>query len=177
MIRKILKSKEGNSTILTISIILTILLITLVVSEFFRIVIIVSGIREALQSAVISVSISNYDEVYSGLREGYSGGYIYENNSWCEKLDYGDVYNRLDELLGTEEINDKHIKGDENNFEFRLSDLKINIDNTSFAPNSGNKKFHADIYIKTEIPFQFFNDISPNIKLKIKTSAEYLPKF
>ena len=28
-----------------------------------------------LQSAVISVATANYDDLYNGLREGYSGGY------------------------------------------------------------------------------------------------------
>ena len=36
-------------------------------SEFFRLMIIVQGVRDGLQQAVISVATTNYDETYRGI--------------------------------------------------------------------------------------------------------------
>ncbi|MFR3166196.1 MAG: hypothetical protein ACLTQG_30635 [Hungatella sp.] len=74
--------------------------------SFSRLSIIANGVRNALQSAVISVATTNYDEAYNGLREGYSGGYWLSGEQWEENLDYGDIYEQLDELLGRQTMGD-----------------------------------------------------------------------
>lgn len=58
--------------------------------------IVAQGVRDALQSAVISTVSDNYDDVYHGVREGYSGGYQPIDSDFEESFDYGDVYDRLD---------------------------------------------------------------------------------
>ena len=73
-IKKLVKDKNGNTTPLTIALILALLFTLCALSEFFRLSVIANGVRNALQSAVISVATTNYDEVYNGLREGSSGG-------------------------------------------------------------------------------------------------------
>ena len=98
-IKKLVKDKNGNTTPLTIALILALLFTLCALSEFFRLSVIANGVRNALQSAVISVATTNYDEVYNGLREGYSGGYWLSGDQWEENLDYGDIYEQLDELL------------------------------------------------------------------------------
>ena len=69
-------NKQGLSYPLTVALILALLLLICVLAEFFRLSIIAYGVRNALQEAVISVTTTNYNEVYDGLREGYSGGYF-----------------------------------------------------------------------------------------------------
>lgn len=49
------------------------LLLMCAMAEFFRLAIIVQGVRDGLQQSVITVATTNYDETYNGLREGYSG--------------------------------------------------------------------------------------------------------
>ena len=44
----------------------------------FRLSLIASGVKEALQDAVVVVVNDNYANVYHGVREGYSGGYYTE---------------------------------------------------------------------------------------------------
>ena len=61
--------------------------------------IITTGIRNAVESAAVSTVVANYDETYSQLREGYSGGYIYQDTAFVESLDTGNIYARLDTLL------------------------------------------------------------------------------
>ena len=51
------------------------LLIILGVSEYMRLVITAAGIKDAMESAVVSVVNDNYNEVYHGVREGYAAGY------------------------------------------------------------------------------------------------------
>lgn len=36
---------------------------------------IAAGVKDEVQSAVISTSVANYGNVYDGIREGYSDGY------------------------------------------------------------------------------------------------------
>ena len=53
-----------------------------------------------MQEAVISTVNDNYDDVYHGVREGYSGAYQPLAGDFEESLDYGDIYGRLDDILG-----------------------------------------------------------------------------
>ena len=71
----------------------------------------------------------NYDDVYHGVREGYSGGYYPSGGGWDESLDYGDVYGVLDELLGMEDHGSYHVKlvdGGQKE-EYRISGLDVTI--------------------------------------------------
>ncbi len=73
--------------------------------------IIAQGVRDAVQDAVISTVNDNYDYVYHGVREGYSGGYQPIADDFEESLDYGgDIYNRLDAILGLRQSGGYHRK-------------------------------------------------------------------
>ena len=100
-IQKVIKDKRGMSYPLTVSLVIALLILLCVMAEFFRLNVIAYGVRESLQASVISVATTNYNEVYDGIREGYSGGYAMNGSGWEQNLDYGDVYNSLDGILGT----------------------------------------------------------------------------
>lgn len=174
---QILRDKRGNSTPLTIALILGLLLLICAMAEFFRLGIIVSGVRDGLQQSVITVATTNYDETYNGLREGYSGGYVLSGDSWQESLDYDDVYYRLDNVLGTDSEGSYHIKRMESSYEYRLSGLRIDILNSPLTPGNANKNFEADAYIQIEIPLSFGWELLPPLKMEIRTRAAYMPKF
>ncbi|MGL5434562.1 MAG: hypothetical protein ACRDBO_04075 [Lachnospiraceae bacterium] len=176
-IRTVWSERKGNSTPITIAIILGILLIVCAIAEFARLSIIVSGVRDGLQQAVISVAVTNYDEVYHGLREGYSGGYRWTRNGWVENLDYDDIYYRLDDVLGTVERGDYHVKESEYGYEYRLSGLKVEISNPALAPGVSREQFAAEVWLKVEVPLSFGWDLVPPLQVNIRTTAEYLPKF
>ena len=176
-IKKIFRDKKAESTPLTIALVLAIILISLAVTEFFRLTIIVQGVRDALQSSVISVATSNYDEVYNGLREGYSGGYELSGSRWVQTIDYYDVYDKLDETLGTQSSGGYHIKENEEGYEFRLNSLEIDIDNTRLTPGNANENFEVDVSIDIEIPLSFGWDIVPPLDMEIRTKAAYMPLF
>lgn len=171
------KDKRGSSTPVTIALVLVILLITCGIAEFARLAIIVSGVRDSLQQAVISVAVTNYDELYHGLREGYSGGYQLTDGVWEEHLEYDDIYARLDELLGTRKNGSYHLKEAENGYEYRLSGLDLNILNPDIAPESADVNFEAVAVITIEIPLSFGWELVPPLKMELRTKAIYMPKF
>ena len=167
---------SGNALPLACAIVIAVLLISSVIMEYIRLNIIADGVRNALQASIISVSTGNYDEVYNGLREGYSGGYKRSGGSWDEWLDEGDIYAELDSLLG---LNSSHEKISRGKIEYSLVDLKVNIKNSPFAPTNPifMGKFEAEAKITIEVPLSFGWNAIPPLKLIINTTAGYTPKF
>ena len=99
--KKLLRSKKGfSSAPLAVVIALAGMMFFVVLWQFVRLITISAGVKDAVQSAVIATSVGNYSNVYDGVREGYSGGYRYSGNSWQTAVSTGDVYGRLDQLLG-----------------------------------------------------------------------------
>lgn len=85
-IQKVIKDKRGMSYPLTVSLVLALLILLCVMAEFFRLNVIAYGVRESLQASVISVATTNYNEVYDGIREGYSGGYAMNGSGWEPRI-------------------------------------------------------------------------------------------
>lgn len=171
----IIRNRKGSSFPLTVAVALALIIIMCGISEYMRLMIIASGVRDAVQSAVIATANDNYDNVYSGVREGYSGGYEICGSSWEPSLDYGDIYDRLDNTLG---LKNGHIKYAGETVEFKLSNLTVNIINTPFAPSDpGEQNFLADAAINLEVPVSFAGKLLPPMRIKIKVKAHYVPKF
>ena len=74
-LRQILKDQRGVAFPLIIAIVLVLVMLMCCISEYFRLLIVAQGVRDAVQEAVISTVNDNYDDVYHGVREGYSGAY------------------------------------------------------------------------------------------------------
>lgn len=174
---EIFQDKKAESTPLTIALVLGILIIFSVMAEFFRLGIIVQGVRDTLQTSVISVATSNYNELYNGLREGYSGGYALSDERWLADLDYYDIYARMDEVLGTEYDGLYHTKISDDGYEYRFYNMELNIVNPALAPESTTVNFKADAFISIEIPLSFGWALLPPLELDIRTKSSYMPKF
>lgn len=171
--RKLLKNKDGNVAIQAVVVMLILLLLFSVIGEYLRLQIIAKGVRDSVQSAVISVATQNYDEVYNGLREGYSGGYALYDDSWVSRIDEGAVMNELTMLLGLT-FGRKHAGGE---LEYELSDLEVKILNVPLAPSSNNDRFEAEVYVTLIVPTSFGWEHVPPMKIQLKVSAGYTPKF
>ena len=178
-LRLILKGKKGSSFPLIVAVTLSLVMIFAGVSEYFRLMIIAQGVRDAIQDAVISTVNDNYDEVYHGVREGYSGGYQPITNGFKKSVDYGAIYDRLDRILGLSKKNGYHVKTtSKGKIEFKIWNLKVDIRNAPLAlGDKSNSRFEADSSIMLEVPVSFGGRIIPSMKIKIKTSAGYTPKF
>lgn len=172
-------NKKGTSFPLVIAVTLALVIIFCGISEYIRLVIIAQGVRDAVQSAVISTVNDSYDNVYHGVREGYSGAYQPSAEEFVESLDCGDIYGGLDHLLGLRQENGYHVKYAGNAMEFRLSDLSVALENMPFAPvNPDNSKgFLADATIRLEVPVYFGGKSLPSMAINLKVQAKYMPLF
>ena len=172
-----IKNNRGNSYPLAVAIVLVLLMILLLMGEFFRLNIISHGIKEALQDSVISTVTENYDDVYHGVREGYSGAYQPDGNSFSSSIDYGDIYDRLDNNLGLRSSGGKHIKYSGESMEFYVSNLKVRIQNAPYARSDNSQRFKIESYLDVYFPILFIDKLLPPLQLKIKTTAGYTPIF
>lgn len=179
MIKKLFQNKRGGGNLLAIVVVISILLISCSVYEYLRLVIIASGVRDAVQSSIISVATTNYDEVYNGLREGYSGGYTLDGDYWEESLDIGDIYGQLDSTLGLARQSGRHVKYAGETLEYSLWGLEVDIKNASFAPSSADAadKFLAEATIELEVPLSFGWESLPPMRITLHVKAGYTPKF
>lgn len=175
----ILRSKRGSSFPVVVAVTLALVIVFCGISEYIRLMIIAQGVRDAVQSAVISTINDNYDDVYHGVREGYSGAYRPSAVDFEESLDYGDIYSRLDQLLGLRQENGYHVKYAGDEMEFRLSDLSVDIDNMSLAPASpdNSKGLLADAVIRLEVPVSFGGKSLPPMVINLRVKAKYMPIF
>ena len=178
-IRRLLRSKKGfSSSPWAVVIALAGMLFFVVLWQIVRLVTISAGVKDALQSAVIATSVGNYSNVYDGVREGYSGGYRYSGNSWRKAVSTGDVYGRLDALLGLNSSGDKHTKSNSDGIEYRVYGLSVNVDNAQFAPSTNTiQQFSATSYITLEVPLSFCGDALPPMKIRLCVKSKYTPKF
>lgn len=178
-LKHILKNKSGSGFPLIIAVTLSLVIIFTGISEYFRLMIVAQGVRDAMQAAVISTVVENYDDVYHGVREGYSGAYQPIAQDFEESLDYGDIYDRLDSVLGLSYSGSYHEKRtSDGKLEFKVWNLKVDIRNTPFA--SGDQaaaRFEADSTIMLEVPVSFGGKLLPPMRIKVKTSGGYIPRF
>lgn len=179
MLRKILKDKAGNAFPLVVAIALALVIILCGVMEFFRLNIIATGVKEALEDAIIVTVNDNYADVYHGVREGYSGGYQPDGESFSYSVNTGDIYSYMDSTLGTEEIGGKHIKSAVGVTEYSLSGLAVTIRNAPLAPSSPQnaQHFEADAVIWLEAPVQFGGKQLPPLRIKLRVQAGYTEVF
>lgn len=171
--RKLFRNKEGNVAIQAVVVMLILLLIFSVIGEYLRLQIIAKGIRDAIQASVISVATQNYDEVYNGLREGYSGGYALYDDNWEGSVDEGSVMNELTSLLGLS-FGKKYTGG---MVEYGLSELEVKIINTPLAPSNDDKRFESEVYVTLSVPLSFGWQHLPPMTINMKVNAGYTPKF
>lgn len=175
----ILKNKVGSSFPLIVAVTLALVIIFCAAAEYIRLMIIAQGVRDAMQSAVISTVNDSYDNVYHGIREGYSGAYLPSAKDFEASLDYGDIYGRLDQVLGLHSESGYHVKYAGDAVEFRLSNLNVDLKNMPFAPTFPDNAngFLADAEIKLEIPISFaWKNLAP-IQMNLKVQAKYMPLF
>jgi len=178
-IKRILKDKSGEGFPLIIAVTLSLVIIFTGISEYFRLMIVAQGVRDAVQTAVISTVNDNYDDVYHGVREGYSGAYQPMADDFDESLDYGDIYERLDKILGLKATSFYHEKRtSDGKLEFKVWNLNVDIRNAPFASgDQASARFETDSTIMLEVPVSFGGKLLPPMTIKVKTSAGYTPRF
>lgn len=176
---KSIRNNRGNGYPLAVAITLCLVMIFTGISEYFRLLIVAQGVRDALQDAVISTVVENYDDVYHGIREGYSGGYQPTTEDFKESINYGDIYNRMDTILGLTKSSDYHEKNSNGNkIQFKIWNLDVDIRNAPFAGgDQASQRFVIDSSVSLDVPLSFGGKLLLEMKIKVKNSAGYTPKF
>ena len=174
-----LKSKKGFSGPWVVVVALIGVMLFVVISQYIRLMTIASGVKDAVQSAVISASVSNWANVYPCIREGYAGGYKYTSGSWNERMTSGNIYGRLSNLLGLKYSGGKYVSTTDDGVEYAVYGLSVHIDNSPFAPGNTNgiQEFQATSRITLEVPLSFGGDILPPMKVDLLVKSRYMPKF
>ncbi|OME10721.1 hypothetical protein [Paenibacillus odorifer] len=177
--KALLKNRSGSGIPLTVAVVLAVLILSCALYEYLRLSIIASGVRDAVQSAIISIATENYSNVYPSLRQSYSGGYIRSSNGWAIKISSGDIYTRLVNTLGLVQQGNQYVKRTGGEVEYTISDLKVTIQNPTFAPTSTEsiKQFTTQAVIHLEVPLSFGWGHLPSMKADLPIQAVYRPKF
>ena len=130
----LLKDRKGNMMPLVVAVTICMLIIILGVAEYMRLVITAAGIKDAMESAVISTVNDNYNEVYHSVREGYAAGYEPDGESFSPSVDYGYIYSRMCFLLGLEEDGAGYVRiNNGGEMEYCLSNLCVYIHNVLYS--------------------------------------------
>lgn len=178
-VNKILRNNSGNSAPLMLAVVLAVIILSCAVFEYMRLTVIATGVRDAVQSAMIDVATENWDDAYNGLREGYSGGYVLSDTDWVVKLDSGDVYSRLERTLGGNRENGKYVKYTGSNVEYTLSGLSVSMQNAPIAPSDSGSisQLSATGMVDVEVPLSFGWGHLPPLKITMKLKGGFTPKF
>lgn len=179
-LKKILLDKSGLAAPLACAIVLALVIIMSGVIEYLRLQIIANGVRDSLQSAVTSVATQNYSKVYSGLREGYAGGYeISLEDIWNGSTDTGNVLENLDNTLGLSSSGSDQLKMTGSKLEYKLYDMSTSIVNVPFAPGvpDNANKFTVNVKITLEVPVYFGGVELFRMKTNLNVKAGYTAKF
>lgn len=168
----------GEGYPLAAAVTLILLMLILVITQYAHLMIIASGVKDAMQEAVISTVNDNYADVYHAVREGYAAGYQpMGDGAFEESLDYGDIYGRLDELLGLQSDGECHASILEGGrLEYQVKDLQVQIHNNGLASGE-TEHFEITATIRLEVPVSFIQKVLPPMQITVWTKAAYTPKF
>ena len=171
----LLKNSRGEGYPLVIAVTLVLLLLFCVAAEYFRLNIIVRGVRDAAGQAVISVMNDNYDDVYHAVREGYAAGWKPDADAWEESLDLGDVYAQLSDILGLTQSGGSYCKYIDNKTEYTVSELEVKICNNALSSGE-TQGYLADVRLALDVPVRFCGVSIPELQLTLDVQAKYIPK-
>jgi len=162
-----------------LAVVLCCLILACVTFEYMRLMIVAQGVRDSVQSAIVDVAIENWDEAYAGLREGYSGGYQLAGSSWSQNVTSGNVYARLQNVLGVEYKDGQYVKYSGEDLEYRLYDLHLEVENAPLAPSvpDGITQLNVTGTITVDVPLSFGFGHLPPMQITMKLNAKYVPRF
>ena len=162
---------------MVIAVTLCLLMLFMLISEYFRVNIIVQGGRDAVQQAVMATVNENYDDVFHSVREGYASGWFPEGDvEWFESIDTGDIYGNLSYIRGLTTDGDGYMKYAGNELEYTISYLSVRISNNATAAGQ-SEGYLATATLHLEAPTRFAGRILPPISINLRVEAKYIPKF
>ena len=165
-IREVLKSRSGQGVPMILAVVLCCLILACVTFEYMRLMIVAQGVRDSVQSAIVDVATENWDEAYAG-------------SSWSQNVTSGNVYARLQDVLGIEYEGGQYVKYSGENLEYRLYDLNLEVENAPLAPSvpDGITQLNVTGTITVDVPLSFGFGHLPPMQITMKLNAKYVPRF
>lgn len=178
MKKNFFRRRPGEGTPMVLAIVLVLLMLFCATAEYTRVWIIVQGVKEATQQAIISTVNDNYDDVYHAAREGYAAGWYPDGSGrWDESIDIGDIYAQLSRTLGLENAGQgcyQKMAGVDT--EYTVSGLTVEIENNSLGSGQ-SKGYTAIAEIQLEVPMHFLGNLLPEAEMTLHVEAKYVPLF
>lgn len=178
-LRKKLQCKRGMSLyIWALIIFLSLLLLLTGIWEVTRVAIVYIGVRDAVESAIITTATSNAYNTYNGVREGNSGAYTPDGSGgWSKTVTTADVVYKLRTLLNLKYQGGGyvHMKKDGKSFEYKISDINVEAEITPLGNNVQQSTYHTTCIV--EVPFDFGFGYLPNMRIRMRYQSTYVPRF
>lgn len=175
---KYLKNNKGMSYILAVVLILVVFIMLSFLLEFYTITTSTKQIKNALENAVVSVSLDNSPNTYSSQREGYTGAFKKESESWATQISNGDVFAKLTDNLHLVQNGGSYFKYSGKRIDFILSNLNVQATGAAFkSAGDTTRMFQAKVSIDVEIPVMFLGQQITTIKTTVDCKSKYTYKF
>ncbi|TQI68563.1 hypothetical protein [Clostridium sp. KNHs216] len=178
-LKGVLKSNRGSTSFWIVAVAMFLIVVVATGLEYLRLNVIAQGTRNGMESVITQACTANYDRLYNGLREGYSGGYQLDKGSWKEDINTDDAYAIMDQQFGTKSDGSGHAKYNGSTLEFRITDLSIQMTNTPLTPEDPEReqKFSGTATYTVIIPLSFGWRNLPPLEIPMKVKADYSAKF
>lgn len=172
--RSILKDKSGSTIIIIPFLVLGLIILGTTMWEYSRLNTVAQGSRDAVQAAITQTCTEQYDQLYAGLREGYSGGYKLESTSWTENVDLININSKIDAKLGTS----NGTKTNNGKTEYKISDMSVQLHNAPLAPDNpdGAQQFTGTATYTLTVPLSFGWQSLPPMVVPMEVTAGYSPQ-
>ena len=128
---KLLRDTKGSVILLVPVLLIVLLTIFASVCEHSRLNSVAANTNDAVQAALTQVCTDNTTPVYTGVRDGYSGGYKLESTNWTPDVSSSDILSKVDAKLGTS----GGVKTSDGKLIYKISDLSVTMKNAPLAPS------------------------------------------
>lgn len=167
-----LKDRKGNMIVLAPVLCLVLMTFSASLLEHSRLNGIAGNTRDAVQAAITQVCADNSKNVYSGVREGYAGGYKFVDAGWKPEVTSGDIMAKVDAKLGTA----NGVKTADGKTVFRISNLSVTVRNPPLAPTGTEDGLTGEATYTLTVPLSFGWSSLPPMVIQVNASSAYSPQ-
>lgn len=172
------KRLDGSGYIFTCVIVVVMFMFFFLIFEYLHVWVVATDVQKKVSSAVVSVSQDNYENIYACGREGYTGAFLFDGESWNISISPGDVYSKLKVSLGVVQAGNAYVRKAGAATDYTISGLAITAKGSRFrSAGVTSENFEAFTTFSLEIPMSFMGEEMVPLKLKMKSKSNYSTKF
>lgn len=172
---KIIKNQRGNGYLASAVSCIIFCMIISVSWQVYEIIVIGNQIRNYLKDSVRYTITKNWDDTFSGSRQGYTGAYYWIGDRFQERIDRNDIMQEFADRMKLEKERDGYRKCIQDKTKYWLGELQVKVKNAKFASISEDR-FEVDASVLVKMQVQFLNQEFP-LKFSIKVKTAFSPLF